>query len=292
MQSDRPGVLVVGLGNMGGAIAGHLARIGWQVHAFDLNPDAVERAVGHGARAVTSLAEAFGEVGYLVTSLPDPKAVRSAYLGPQGLAELIGANTVVVEMSTLDPATMREVADACRKRPGVRVLDVPVSGGVEEASRGELSLMVGGAQEDVESAQHLLTAMGTVRPAGEVGEAKVVKLINNYVAISNILIAAEALAIADALGVEKSRLYSVLSQSGAQSYQFNKRVPRALDGDYAARFSLALATKDLRLLEAIITEQPGLELPAADAVFQRFEAALAGGLGAEDMLAIAKTYQR
>ena len=285
-------VLVVGLGNMGGAIARRLADVGRPVHGFDLNAAAVAAAADGGVTPVTSLAEGLSACSVVLTSLPDPRAVRAVYTGEEGLVGLISPGATVIELSTIDPFTMREVGELfATANPTVKVVDSPVSGGIEEASQGALSLMVGGADDAIDAAQPVLADIGTVRRCGGLGDAKVVKLVNNLVAISNVLGAVEALTLATSAGVDPDMLYDVLSNSGASSYQLNKRMPRMIADDLKPRFSLALAAKDLRLaLE--LSEQLGLELSSARAVMHRFNDAEAKGWGALDMAAVAQFYPR
>ena len=229
---------MVGLGKMGGAIAGRLADVGWTVLGFDLSPAARERAADMGVTPVSTLAKGIAGSKVVLTSLPDPRIVRAVYSEPGGVVDLLQPESVVVELSTIDPFTMRDVAEQLTTRvPRVRIVDAPVSGGIEEASEGALSLMVGGTDEDVESAREVLESIGTIRRCGGLGDGKVVKLVNNLVAISNVLGAVEALALAEAAAVDPHMLHAVLSQSGASSYQLNKRLPRVIENDLEPRFS-------------------------------------------------------
>src|SRR5690606_22078856 len=144
---------------------------------------------------VSDLSEGIARARTVLTSLPDPKAVFTAYSGRGGLVELLRPNSVVIELSTIDPFTMQEIAGELVDRVvGVKVVDSPVSGGVEEASSGTLSLMVGGAPDDIDAARSVLDDLGRVLLCGGLGDGKVIKLVNNLVAISNVLGAAEALA--------------------------------------------------------------------------------------------------
>lgn len=284
-------VLVIGLGKMGGAIAGRLVRDGWRVLGFDLDAGARERAAQTGVVPVSTLAEGIGASTLVMTSLPDPTIVRAGYLNPGGIVGLLQPDSVVIELSTIDPFTMREVAERLEAGvAGVRVVDAPVSGGIEEAAEGKLSLMVSGAGEAVDAAREALESIGTIRPCGQApGDGKVVKLVNNLVAISNVLGAVEALALAEAAEVDPHVLHAVLSQSGASSYQLNKRLPRIIENDLAPRFSLSLAAKDLRLaLE--LADRLGVDLTSGRAVLERFAEAEDRGWGVLDMAAVTQFY--
>jgi 3-hydroxyisobutyrate dehydrogenase len=290
-MSEHQQVLMVGMGKMGGAIASRLVGAGQTVLGFDLSPVARELAAKTGVTPVQSLAEGLASSKVVLTSLPDPKAVRAVYSDPGGIVDLLQPGSLVIELSTIGPVTMREVASQMvDKVPEVKVVDSPVSGGIEEASLGKLSLMVGGSDDAVETARAVLENIGTIHHCGGLGDGKVMKLVNNLVAISNVLGAVEALALADAAGVDPQVLQSVLSQSGASSYQLNKRLPRVIDHDLAPRFSLALATKDLRLA-LTLADELSVDLPSGRAVLGRFTQAEDNGWGAQDMAAVAQFYR-
>ncbi len=280
-------VAVIGLGNMGGAIAARIAAEGNRVVGFDLSPVAQQRAREAGIEIVGSAAEAIAGAEFVLSSLPNPAIVRSVWL-ESGLLASITGGTTFVELSTIDPGTMVKVAEAAPG--GVRVVDCPVSGGPEQARNGQLSLLVGATDEDFEFAKPLLEQFGAiVHHAGPVGAGKAVKLVNNMMSMTNVLVAAEAFAVGLAYGLDPQQLYGILAVSGGTSNQCTKRFPKAIAGNYEPGFALALGTKDLTLaLEFARTV--GVPTPAAAISRELYALAEVNGLGAEDHVALLKMY--
>jgi 3-hydroxyisobutyrate dehydrogenase-like beta-hydroxyacid dehydrogenase len=271
---------VVGLGSMGGAVAGRLVSMGFDTVVSDLDQEKVDHLVVQGAR------RPHGPIGrecdVLITSLPADAAAKAVLLESGTLADLSGGT--LIELSTLLPATMSTIGEEAR-RHDVRVIDCPVSGGPLEAAAGALVLLVGGDDRDVQSVRDVLDALGTVWRVGGVGDAKAVKLINNMMAAGNLALAAEAFTLGTRLGVDPQRLFEIIDHSGGQSRTFSKRVPYVLADDLAARFPLYLAEKDTRLFLEV-AEEHGAEPVLAREVQRRYAHALERGLGSLDMAAI------
>lgn len=284
-------ICVVGLGNMGGSVAARLAETGHNVVGHDPAPEARDAAARQGVRPAGTLPEGVADAEVIITSLPGPAAVRSVWLGEGGLAALAGPGTFAIELSTIDPGTMREVA-AAAGAAGVRVLDCPVSGGPAEARQGTLSLIVGGEDRDVEALRGVLEDMGaSVSTTGDVGTAKAVKLVNNMMSMGNVLVAAEAFAVGVRAGVDPQRLYEVLSVSGGRSHHFTKRFPKALEGDFRPGFTMRLGEKDLTLaLE--LARSVGLPAPAAAVARDIMGIAAAEGYADSDIVALLDLYAR
>lgn len=280
---------VIGLGLMGGAIARRLLDEGFDVYGYDTDSGVVERAAADGVRASASVAELCGSVDAVLTSLPDPAAVRGVWLGPDGVARNARRGSCLLEVSTIGPGTMREVA--AEVPDGVTVLDAPVSGGPVEARAGTLTFIAGGRAEDLERAGDVIGALSRqVHHAGELGTGKVVKLVNNIMSMTNILVAAEAFAIGEAAGMEPRRLFEILSTSGGASSQFVKRFPAALDDDFGPRFSTTLSVKDLGL-GAELAHESGVPSPMTAAAREMYSLSMSLGHGDEDMVALLKVYR-
>jgi len=284
-------IAVVGMGQMGSGMAGRLQDSGHDVVGYDINPDARARLVAEGFRMAASIKEALAGRRVLLTSLPDPKAVRDAWLGADGIVAHAEKGTLCIELSTIDPQTMRDVAAAAVER-GLGVVDCPVSGSPAEARLGKLVLIVGGETKDVERAEPLLKLLGTDwKHTGSTGTAKVVKLVNNMMSMGNVLVACEAFALGVAAGVEPSKLYEVLSVSGGRSHHFTKRFPNALKGDFSPGFKMELGEKDLAL--AIdLGRTARVPTPATSSVREMYAVALAEGFRGQDIVALLAMYQR
>lgn len=290
MNTNPSTVAVVGLGLMGGGAAARLVEAGLVVHGHDPSGEARDTAAAAGVVVHDTLAGAVAGATVVVTSLPDGGVVRGVWTGEHGLIAVSEPGAVLVELSTIDPATMREIAAAARTA-GRRPLDVPVSGGPKEARGGTLSLIVGGLDDDVAAARSVLDALGTIARTGDVGTAKVVKLVNNLMSMGNVLVAAEAFAVGEAAGVDPQVLYDVLSQSGGRSHHFTKRFPNALAGDFDPGFTIALGHKDVSL-GTELGRSLGLPMPSAAATREMFGLAMAEGLAGRDIVVLLELYRR
>lgn len=283
-------VAVVGMGQMGEAMAARLAERGHDVIGFDVHAPTLERFAKAGRAVTGDLAAALAGRDVVLTSLPDSAAVRAAWLGDRGVAALADKGALVVELSTIDPDTMREVGAAANAR-GLRVIDCPVSGGPNEARNGTLILIAGGDEAVVREATPFLLDLGEApHYTGDLGTAKVVKLVNNTMAMGNLLLASECFTVGVAAGVDPERLFRVLSLSGGTSRTLTKRFPKALKGDYSPGFKLELAEKDIGLGVAL-GRSLRLPMPAATLVHQLFGVALLEGHRGEDAVATLAMYQ-
>jgi 3-hydroxyisobutyrate dehydrogenase len=283
-------VAIVGLGQMGSAMAARLVETGCEVRGWDVDDGARQRAAAMGVTVPASLRHALEQCDAVLTSLPDAAAVRAAWLGAQGIVALAGPNTVCIDLSTIEPGAMQEVAAAAQLK-GLAALDCPVSGGPVEARAGTLVVMAGGNPETVRRMEPLLKLLGTtLNHTGAVGTAKVVKIVNNMMAMGNLLVACEAFSLGTSAGVDPAVLFEVLSGSGGTSRTFTKRFPHALKDDYAPRFKMELGEKDLALGVALGRGQ-GVPLPAASMVREMFGLALLQGHAGKDVVALLQMYQ-
>jgi 3-hydroxyisobutyrate dehydrogenase-like beta-hydroxyacid dehydrogenase len=286
----REKVAVFGMGQMGANMAVRLTETGFDVLGYDISPtrrqELTERQI-----AVADTAEAALKGRQtILTSLPDPKAARAAWLSPGGLIDSAEAGALFLELSTLDPATMREIGAAAAAR-GIAVLDCPVSGGPAESLRGELVLIVGGDVADIKRAEPVLQSLGqSWTHTGPVGTAKAVKLVNNMMSMGNVLIACEAFALGEAAGVSSEKLYEVLSQSGGRSFHFTKRFPKALKNDFEPGFKMELGEKDLALAIEFgrALRQP---TPATSIIRELMATAIATGYQGQDVVALLEMFR-
>lgn len=283
-------IAVLGMGQMGSGMAGRLAEAGHDVIGYDINPATRAALTTSGMAMADSIKAALAGREIILTSLPDPRAVQAAWLGEGGLIASAEPGSLCIELSTIDPATMREVGAAAAAR-GLDVVDCPVSGSPAEARLGKLVLIAGGERQTVNRAEPILLALGeTWKYTGGVGTAKVVKLVNNMMSMGNVLIACEAFALGTAAGVEPETLYDVLSVSGGRSHHFTKRFPNAIKGNFDPGFKMELGEKDLAL--AIdLGRATKLPTPGASTVRELFALALAEGFRGRDIVALLQMYQ-
>ena len=238
--------------------------------------------VEQGAHQALSPADAAAGAEVVITMLADPGALDEVVFGPQGLAGGISAGATVVEMSTVGPDVIRELAD--RLPDGVEVLDAPVLGSVPQATEGTLKVFVGGDREAFQRRRSVLEALGTPTHLGPLGAGAAMKLVANSTLGALMCGLAEALALADALGLDQGAVLDILAESPIGATVRSKR--ELIDsGEFPANFKLSLAAKDLGLVTAA-AEQAGLELRLAEAVRAWFEQAQAADLGDLDYSAV------
>jgi 3-hydroxyisobutyrate dehydrogenase len=238
-------IAVFGMGQMGANMASRLTEQGFDVLGYDINPERRQELAERQVAVADTIETALAGRPMVLTSLPDPAAAKAAWLAPGGLVDQAAPGTLIIELSTLDPDTMREIAAAATAK-GIAVLDCPVSGGPMESLHGDLVLIVGGDMADIRRAEPVLQSLGqSWSHTGPIGTAKAVKLVNNMMSMGNVLIACEAFALGEAAGVAPETLYQVLSQSGGRSFHFTKRFPKALKNDFDPGFKMELGEKDL-----------------------------------------------
>lgn len=287
---DAPRVAVIGLGNLGGAVARRLVECGVPTWGFDLDPMARRRASEHGVHVEETLAATVREVDVVISSLPAGEHVRAAWLGDGGIVASAKPGAVLVEMSTIDPQTMVALADEA-SAAGLGVVDCPVSGGPVEAAVGTLNLICAGDPDAVGAVDEVLRHLGNRLDAGAVGDAKTIKLVNNLMANATVLVSAEAFQVGVAAGVPPRELFAVLSQlGGGRTPHFHKRFPWALDEDWRARFSIRMAEKDFRL-GLDLAHAAGVPAPVAANAHQLFEMSIAEGFGDDDLVGVLRLYQ-
>jgi 3-hydroxyisobutyrate dehydrogenase len=283
-------IAVIGMGQMGSGMAARLKGAGHDLIGYDINAPTRAARIEEGFAMAPSIAAAVAERDVVLSSLTDSAAVRAAWTGPGGIVESANQGTLLIELSTIDPATMREVGQAAAAK-GLGVVDCPVSGSPKEAGLGKLVIIAGGEPSAIQRAQPIFKLLGeTWRHTGTVGTAKVVKLVNNMMSMGNVAIAAEAFALGVAAGVEPRQLYEVLSVSGGRSHHFTKRFPNALAGNFEPGFKMELGEKDMGL--AIdFARSLKMPTPAASMVRELMAMALAEGHRGRDIVALLEMYR-
>jgi len=211
-------IAFIGLGNMGGPMAANLVKAGHAVRVFDLSAAALETATAAGASAADSAADAVVDVDVVISMLPASRHVENLYLGSDGLLAQIPAGALVIDSSTIAPASAQKVATAAEAR-GLQMIDAPVSGGTAGAAAGTLTFIVGGPVDALERARPVLEAMGkNIFHMGEAGAGQVAKLCNNM-ALGVIMAATgEAIALGVAHGLDPKALSQMMAVSTSRSW--------------------------------------------------------------------------
>lgn len=272
---------------MGSRLVSRLVSAGHVPVVHDVVAAAVERAVAAGGEAGGSLGGVVERVEVLLTSLPMPADVEAVAedVGEKGRSGLVWA-----DLSTIDPATARRLADRLSSN-GIDFLDAPVSGGMSGAAAGTLAVMVGGDAAGLTKARPFLeTFSSRVFHVGPVGAGSVVKLANQLMVGANTIAAFEAVGFAKRAGVAPEALLEIISASTGDSFMFRRSIRDfVLTGDYSAQFSLRLLLKDLRLY-AKEAASLGTRTPAGDPTLGLYERAAELGLEAKDFAAIAELF--
>lgn len=276
MTRALPPVAIVGVGNMGGGMARNLLAKGVVVHVCDIDAEKTHRLQALGARVAASPAQMAGVAALYIVCVVTAVQVKDVLWGVQGLAAVLQPGDTVMLCPTIAPEDTEAVAERLIEH-GVATLDAPMSGGPQRAALGTMSLMVAGADAVFERHHALLNALANpvFRISQRVGDGARTKLVNNLLAGINLVGAAEALALAERMGLDGGRTLQVMAASSAQSWIASDRMPRALAGDWAPRAHMTLLEKDTALAQQMATAAGfvGPLGPGAAAVFAQASAA-------------------
>lgn len=270
-------VAFIGLGNMGGGMAANLAKNGHDVRAYDLAPEALDRAKAAGCLPAASAADALDGAEAVVTMLPAGKHVEQVYA--DAIYPHAPAAAILIDCSTIDVATAKRIGEAAQAK-GLTAVDAPVSGGIAAANAGTLTFMVGGSAEGFARAEPFLSDMGkAVIHAGSSGAGQAAKICNNMLLGATMVATCEAFLLAEKLGLDPRKFYDISSVSSGQSWSMTSYAPlpgvgpeTPADHDYQGGFAAALMLKDLKLaMEA--ARGAGADTPMgerATELYQRF----------------------
>ncbi len=287
VSPSAPYVGLIGLGTMGRPIALRLCRSGLPLVVHNRTRTRAEPVLEAGATWAESprvVARAVAG-GVVLVMLSDAHAVRSVLFGRGGLASAARPGTLVVNLSTIGPDESRSFAERLAGRD-LRYVEAPVGGSEQVAADGELLAFVGGAPEDVDRARPVLERFTRrVELVGPVGAGTAMKLVNNLITISTVAVDAEALALAEALGLDRQRTVDLLLDGGAASTMLENKREAFLREDYIPRFKLALAVKDLRLIGRT-ARAVGVRTGLAREARRLADTALRSGLGERDFASI------
>jgi 3-hydroxyisobutyrate dehydrogenase len=283
----------IGLGAMGGPMAACAARAGHDVVAFDIDPSRAAALAGDGVEAAATAADAAAAADVLVLMVATPEQVESALYGEAGCASSLRRGASVVVMATVGPVAVRDWAGRLAGA-GVDLVDAPVSGGVARAALGDLLIMVGGPERSVERVRPLLDALArTAAVVGtEVGDGQKVKLVNQLLCGVHIAAAAEALALAEALGLDARECWEVVRGGAAASFMLDDRGGRMVDGDFEnPKSALDIFVKDMGLVTDA-ARGTGCPAPLAAAAEGLYLAGREAGLGRLDDSSIIEILRR
>lgn len=270
---QRPRLGFVGLGLMGTEMVLRLLERGWAVTVWNLEPERVPPLVAAGAVAAGSPAAVAAASDIVLMCVLHTKAVEACTFGPGGFAEVAGAGRIVVDHSTADPRRTAEIAAELRARNGMGWVDAPVSGGTLAARTGTMTVMAGGDAADVEAVRPVMADLAAnFTHMGPAGAGQVAKTINQAIVGTTYVLMAEALALAEASGIDAARLPACLKGGHADGTLLQQLYPRMQARDFEPPRAYARQLlKDVHAVEDFVAGL-GLELPLISAAVRRHEA--------------------
>jgi 2-hydroxy-3-oxopropionate reductase len=283
-------VALIGAGAMGGAIGTRLVETGNQLCVFDLDADKVKALVDLGASSAATAAEAASRSDVVILSLNSPAIVRRAVFGETGVAAGAKPGTLIIDMSSIDPeATKQLAADAADK--GLRWVDSPLSGGAPKALIGQLTLMAGGADQDVADAHEVLKHVASnYTHMGPVGAGQTTKLINQVLCGLNFLAVAEATQLALDAGVDAAKIPQALKGGRADSAILQEYMPRFVAKDYRRTGRIDNMVKDLNGAQDL-ARRTNTAMPLTATCAEVHRMLTAAGLGGEDQAALMEFFR-
>lgn len=291
-------IAFIGLGNMGAPMARNLIKAGHSLNLFDLNTTILAELAELGGHISDSPKDAVSTAELVITMLPAAAHVRGVYLGENGVLAGVRAGTPVVDCSTIDPQTAREVSAAAAKQ-GVDMGDAPVSGGTGGAAAGTLTFMVGGSEALFATLQPVLAQMGrNIVHCGDVGTGQIAKICNNLLLGISMVGVSEAMALGNALGIDTKVLAGIINSSTGRCWSSDtyNPWPGIIETAPAARgytggFGAELMLKDLGLATEAAKQahQPVILGAVAQ---QLYQAMSLRGDGGKDFSAIVESYRK
>jgi 3-hydroxyisobutyrate dehydrogenase len=241
----------IGLGNVGGKLAGSLIRNGHDVTVRDLDDALVQSFVARGARAASSPRKLGEAVDLIVTCLPSPAASSAVAEGPDGFLPALGPGKVWLEMSTTDHSEVIRLG-ALVDATGAMMMECPVSGGCHRADTGNIAIFAGGRREAFEFVLPVLTTMGRrILHTGELGTASQLKVMTNFLCTVHLVALAEALTVCQAAGMDMNTVYEAIRISSGNSFVHETESQIILNGSRDINFTMDLVVKDVSLFDTI-----------------------------------------
>lgn len=284
-------VSLLGTGLMGRGMVRSLLRAGHEVRAWNRTRAKAEEAVGNASHVAPTPAEAARGADVVLSMLADPAALLAVYEGPEGALQGLRRGAVVIDSSTVNPATIQRLAEGVEAK-GASLLDAPVFGSKNEAESGGLGFMVGGDAAVFEKMKPIFSCLGKAATLmGPRGSGSAAKLVWNLVVSVHLEAVLEGLALAAKAGLDPGLMYDVLMTGRAKCGIAEMKCPPLLKGDFTPFFALKLMDKDLRLaLET--ADALRVPMPALAAAKQVFTACMGAGQAEEDFSTIVKFHER
>ena len=291
-------IAFIGLGHMGNPMCRNLLKHGHKLKVYDVVGDLAKKLEREGCEVASSAAECARGSEVVITMLPSSPHVRSVYLSEYGVLKGAKPGTPLIDSSTIDPLTARDVAMEAKAR-GCRMVDAPVSGGVGGAEAGTLTFMVGGDAADFEAAKPVLQAMGkNIVHCGGIGNGQVAKICNNMMLAIEMIATSEGMTLAAKLGMDPKVFAAIVNTSSGRCWSSDtyNPYPGVLENvpssrGYSGGFGADLMLKDLTLVtEASKTARQPVMLGAlAQQIYQKHSV---DGHGAKDFSSVILQYMK
>ena len=244
---------MIGLGNMGSAVARNIQRADYPLYVYDINKEAGKKVIDKGAIVTNSPKELLNNVDIIVSMVFGPKEINDVVKGENGMLQSSCKNKVWIDLTTSSPTLMRSLANEFEKVGG-HAVDAPVTGSLDSAIRGDMIMFVGGSDTSVMKAQEILDVIGNTRRVGKYGNGYVAKLVNNQLWKIHASAIGEAMVLAKKAGLEPDIWWEVMKGGAADSFVLHHDVPSIFAGHYDPSFRVELALKDLDLIQELIKE--------------------------------------
>ncbi len=283
MKTKRVGF--IGLGVMGKAMATNIARAGFPLTVFDVRKEPLAEMEKLGARVARSAREAGEESDMVIVMVRDYQQVKEVALPPDGALGGMRKGTTLIVTSTITPQEIMEV-DSVASEHGISVIDSPVSGGRLRAEDASLALMVGGDDAVVKENEEVLKTMGSnFFHVGKVGQGQAMKIVNQILVSANIVSVAEAMLMAEKLGINLQTMYDVITRGAGSSEVLKGMGPQMLNRDFSPGATVDIFVKDTGIIMDT-ARALDIPLPVSSTIYQIYRMARARGLGPKDATSV------
>ena len=262
---------VIGLGNMGSAVAHNIQRANFPLYVHDIRKDVGKKLIEKGAIWKNSPKELMDDVDIVVSMVFGPKEIEAVMKNENGILQSSCKNKGWIDLTTSSPSLMRNLAKEFEALGGFAV-DAPVTGSLDAAIRGDMIMFVGGSEKAISKAKEVLEVIGEIRCVGDYGNGYVAKLVNNQLWKIHATAIGEAMVLAKKAGLEPELWWKVMKGGAADSFVLQHDVPSIFSGHYDPSFRLELALKDLDLIQDLIKEY-GTRSELTQACHERFQEA-------------------
>ena len=254
-------IAFIGVGNMGNPMAVNLLKAGNKIKVFDVSKQMLEKAREKNLETVDRIEDLISEeISTVITMLPEGKHSKEIYLGDNGIINKVSKNCILIDCSTIDIQTSKEIGKVANDR-GIMMVDAPVSGGVMGAQKASLNIMVGGSKDSFDRALPILKVMGkNIYHAGEIGSGNGAKICNNMSLGITMIAASESLMLAKRLNIDIKKVHEIMKNASGNSWPISvyPPLPGLIDGtpsnnNYKPGFSAGMMNKDLKLANECAT---------------------------------------